>query len=109
MEDIEKKISFTEEKLEELKEQSTVMKKNFQASTPVNPTAKITSDRDSGVGTTRLSTEVYKAMADKPRKRKDMPELTDNGNRGLRYSSSARLRMECARDSLADKSSLKLS
>jgi hypothetical protein len=58
MEDIEKEISFIEEKLEELREQSTVMRKSFQASIPADPMEKITSDRDSGVGTTRLSTEV---------------------------------------------------
>jgi hypothetical protein len=58
MEDIEKEISFIEEKLEELRKQSTLMRKNFQASTPADPMANITSDRDAGVETTRLSTEV---------------------------------------------------
>jgi hypothetical protein len=50
MEDIEKEISFIVEKREELKEKSAVMRKSFQASTPENPMAKVTSDRDSGLG-----------------------------------------------------------
>jgi hypothetical protein len=57
------------------------MRKSFQALTPVDLMVKITSDRDLGVVTTRLPTEVYHATADKPRKRDHMSESTlDNGD-----------------------------
>jgi hypothetical protein len=108
MEDIEKNISFIQEKFVELKEQSTVMWKSFQASTFVDMMAKITSDRESGVGPTHLSTEVYQAMTNKPQKRKNMSESTlDNCTWVLPDRTNARLRLESVRESLADSSSFK--
>ena len=66
MEDIKKEISFIEEKLAQLKEQSN------QASTPVKQPGKERKNRDSGVGESRFSGDFGHPQAKSHRRMRNM-------------------------------------